>query len=140
MNLIRMICMMRDHQVLENGKKIPDPAPDLFVGAVANPFAPPFDFRPLRLAKKITAGAQFIQTQLVFNLPRFREYMRRVVDLGLHEKTSILAGVGPIRSLRAAEFMATRIAGLDVPESVLQRFRGLSRKTRQRQAGGSAVR
>jgi methylenetetrahydrofolate reductase (NADPH) len=126
MNLIRMIRLMRDEQVFESGKPIPKLAPEFFVGAAANPFSPPFDFRPLRLAKKIRAGAQFIQTQLVFNLPRFRDYMAKVVDMGLHEQVPILAGLGPIRSLRGATFMADNIAGMDVPDFVFERFRGLS--------------
>ena len=70
MNLIRTIRMMRDNQVFENGKTIPKRAPDFFIGAVENPFAPPFDYRPIRLAKKIVAGAQFIQTQLIYNVDR----------------------------------------------------------------------
>lgn len=128
LNLVRMIRMMRDHQVFENGKPIPKRAPDFFIGAVENPFAPPFDFRPIRLAKKIVAGAQFIQTQLIFNVPRFREFMQRVVDLGLHEKACLLAGVGPIRSIKGAEYMATQVAGMDVPEDILRRLRGLSKE------------
>jgi len=127
-NLVRMIRMMRDDQVFENGEPIPRRAPDFFIGAVANPFAPPFDYRPLRLAKKILAGAQFIQTQLVFNLDRFREYMQRVVDMGLHEKVDILAGIGPVKSLKGLEFMANKVAGMDVPEVLLERFRGLSKE------------
>ncbi|MGB5890241.1 MAG: methylenetetrahydrofolate reductase, partial [Thermoanaerobaculia bacterium] len=126
MNLIRMIRLMSDKQVFESGKPIPKPAPDFFVGAAANPFSPPFDFRPIRLAKKIRAGAQFIQTQLVFNLSRFRDYMAQVVDMGLHEKVPIMAGIGPIRSLKGANFMADNIAGMDVPDFVFERFRGLS--------------
>jgi len=133
-NLLRMIRRMSDETLFENGRNIPGPAPKFFVGAVANPFAPPFDYRPARLAKKVAAGAQFIQTQLVFNVPRFREYMKRVVDLGLHERVAILAGIGPIRSLRAGRYMATKVAGMDVPDWVLDRFRGLSKKD-QAQAG-----
>lgn len=131
-NLVRMIRMMRDDQVFENGQPIPKRAPDFFIGAVANPFAPPFDYRPLRLAKKILAGAQFIQTQLVFNLDRFRDYMRRVVDLGLHEKVAILAGIGPVKSLKGLEFMANQVAGMDVPAPLLERFRGLSQEDQAR--------
>ncbi len=131
-NLIRTIRMMRDAQVFENGKAIPKRAPDFFIGGVANPFAPPYDFRPLRLAKKVAAGAQFIQTQLIFNVARFREYMARVVDLGLHERVAILAGVGPIRSLRAAEFMAHRVAGMDVPDAIVKRMEGLSKEDQAR--------
>jgi methylenetetrahydrofolate reductase (NADPH) len=126
-NLARMIRLMRDEQVFENGKKIPRAAPDYYIGAAVNPFAPPYDFRVIRLAKKVAAGVQFVQTQLVMNISRFREYMARVVDLGLHEKVNIMAGVGPIKSLRAAEYMATDIPGLDVPEWILKRMEGLSR-------------
>jgi len=128
MNLIRMIRMMRDHKVFENNKPIPKRAPDFFIGAVENPFAPPYDFRPVRLAKKVVAGAQFIQTQLIFNVSRFREFMKQVVDMGLHEKVYILAGVGPIRSIRGAEYMATQVAGMDVPETILGKLRGLSKE------------
>ncbi len=132
-NLVRMLRMMREG-VFENGQPIPKRAPDFFVGAVENPFAPPYDFRPLRVAKKVAAGAQFLQTQLIFNVPRFREFMARVVDLGLHEQVAILAGVGPVRSLRAAEFMREQVAGMDVPDWVVQRMQGLSKEA-QAQAG-----
>ncbi|MGQ9838925.1 MAG: methylenetetrahydrofolate reductase [Anaerolineae bacterium] len=131
-NLIRMARMMRDNQVFENGKPIPKIAPDFFIGAVENPFAPPYEYRPYRLAKKIVAGAQFIQTQLIFNVERFREFMKRVVDLGLHEKVVILAGVGPIRSLRAAEYMKNQVAGMDVPDWVIKRLEGLSKEDQQK--------
>ncbi len=128
MNLIRMARMMRDNQVFENGKQIPKKAPDFFIGAVENPFAPPYEYRPFRLAKKIVAGAQFIQTQLIFNVDRFREFMQRVVDLGLHEKVAIFAGVGPTRSLKVAEYMKNEVAGMDVPDWVLKRLDGLSKE------------
>lgn len=131
-NLIRMARMMRDNQVFENGKPIPRIAPDFFIGAVENPFAPPYEYRPYRLAKKIVAGAQFIQTQLIFNVERFREFMKRVVDLGLHEKVVILAGVGPVRSLRAAEYMKNEVAGMDVPDWVIKRLEGKSKEDQQK--------
>lgn len=128
MNLIRMIRMMRDDQVFENGKQIPRYAPDFFIGAVENPFAPPFDYRPYRLAKKIVAGAQFIQTQLIYNVDRFREFMSKVVDLGLHEQVAILAGVGPIRSAKVAEYMAKEVAGMDVPQWIIDKMAPLSKE------------
>jgi len=131
-NLVRMIRMMRDDQVFENGKKIPKLAPNFFIGAVANPFAPPYDFRPLRVAKKVVAGAQFIQTQLIYNVPRFREFMARIVDMGLHEHVAILAGVGPIRSLRSAQFMRDHVAGMDVPDVIVKRLEGLSKEDQAR--------
>ena len=127
-NLIRTVRMMRDNQVFENGKPIPRRAPDFFIGAVENPFAPPYEYRPYRLAKKIVAGAQFIQTQLIYNIDRFREFMHKVVDLGLHEKVVIMAGVGPIRSLKVAEYMKNEVAGMDVPDWVLKRMDGLSKE------------
>lgn len=98
------------------------PAPDLFPGAVENPFAPPFDFRPLRLQKKIEAGARFIQTQIVYNVERFEAFMSRVRDLGLHTRVPILAGVAPLRSARAARHMRERVPGMDVPESLVRRM------------------
>jgi len=131
-NLVRMIRAMTDRGVFESGKRIPKRPPDFFVGAVANPFSPPFDYRPYRLAKKVAAGAQFIQTQLVFNLERFRGYMRRVVDLGLHEQVAIMAGIGLTRSLRVARYMHDNVPGIDVPESMLQRFEGLSEEDQEK--------
>ena len=131
-NLVRMIRLMRDEQIFENGQTIPKRAPHFFLGAVANPFSPPWDYRPMRLAKKVAAGAQFIQTQLIFNLDRFREYMKRVVDLGLHEKVAILAGVAPVRSLRVANFMRDKIAGIDLPDEILARFQGLSKEDQEK--------
>jgi len=122
LNLVRMIRMMRDGPVFENGATIPKIAPDLFVGAVENPFAPPYEFRPVRVAKKVAAGAQFIQTQFIFNVPRFREFMARIVDLGLHEKVAVMAGLGPVRSLKAIEYMRNDVAGMDIPEWIDARF------------------
>jgi methylenetetrahydrofolate reductase (NADPH) len=132
LNLVRMVRMMRDNQVFENGKAIPKKAPDFYIGAVENPFAPPYDFRPYRLAKKIVAGAQFIQTQLIFNVPRFREFMAKVVDLGLAEQCAIFAGVGPTKSQKVAEYMKNEVAGMDVPEWVLKRMEGLSKEDQQK--------
>lgn len=121
LQLVRIARIMRDQGTYLSGRKL-DPAPSFFIGAVENPFAPPFDFRPHRLAKKIEAGAQFIQTQLVFNLPRFREFMARVVELGLHRQAFILASVGVPRSARAARFMQRHVPGLDVPDEVVTRL------------------
>jgi len=127
-NLLEVVRMMRDDHVFENGAAIPVPSPTYFIGSTANPFAPPYDFRPMRLAKKVAAGAQFIQTQLIYNVPRFRQYMKRVVDMGLHEQTAILAGVGPIRSKKGADFMKHRVAGMDVPDEIINRLKNLDRE------------
>ncbi len=120
-HLIRLARNMVVHGCLDNGREI-SPKPDFFIGAVANPFAPPYEYRPYRLAKKVAAGARFIQTQLIYNVDRFRTYMKQVVDLGLHEKVHILAGVGPLKSVRAARFMATQVAGMDVPQEIIDRM------------------
>lgn len=119
--LTRLARNMVEHGCLDNGRDI-NPRPEFFIGAVANPFAPPYEYRPYRLAKKAAAGARFIQTQLIYNVDRFRSFMKKVVDLGLHEKVYILAGVGPIKSVRTANFMATQVAGMDVPQGLIDRM------------------
>jgi methylenetetrahydrofolate reductase (NADPH) len=120
-HLLRTACIMRDRGVLLSGRALTAP-PHYFLGAVANPFVPPFDVRPLRLVKKVEAGAQFIQTQFCFDVPRFETYMRRVRELGLHERAYILVGVGPLRSERAAEYMRTRVPGVWVPDEIVDRL------------------
>jgi len=120
-HLIRMARNMVEKGCLDNGKNI-EPAPNFFIGAAANPFAPPFEYRPFRLAKKVAAGANFIQTQLIYNVDRFRCYMKQVCDLGLHEQVYIFAGVGPLKSVRTAEFMATKVAGMDLPQNLIDRM------------------
>ncbi len=121
-SLLQAVRDMRDQKVFQSGDKIKGQEPRFFLGAAANPFADPFEFRPYRLAKKAKAGANFIQTQLIFNVPKFREFMRRVVDLGAHEQTYILAGVGPIKSLGAAKYMATKVPGMEVDPEYISRM------------------
>ena len=120
-HLVRLVRNMVEHGCLDNGRQI-SPAPRFFIGAVANPFAPPYDYRPFRLAKKVAAGARFVQTQLVYDVDRFRSYMARVRELGLHDKVYIMAGVGPFKSARQASFMATNVAGMDVPGALVDRM------------------
>ena len=120
-HLIRIAKNMVDKGCLDNGRLI-SPKPDFFIGAVSNPFSPPYDYRPFRLAKKVAAGALFIQTQLIFNITRFNTFMEQVRNLGLHEKVHILAGVGPLKSSRMAQFMANNIPGLDVPTEIVARM------------------
>lgn len=119
--LLHLVRNMVEQGCLDNGRRIPSP-PRFFIGAAANPFAPPYDYRPFRLAKKVAAGAHFVQTQLIYNVERFRTYMARVCDLGLHERVYILAGLGPMRSVQQARFMATKVAGMDVPEHLIARM------------------
>jgi methylenetetrahydrofolate reductase (NADPH) len=113
--------LMRDQGKFLGGEALSDP-PRLFLGAVENPFADPLSFRAKRLAKKVAAGAQFIQTQCVYNLERFEEWMKQVRDLGLQEKTHILAGVTPLKSARMARYMKERVAGMDLPDPLLERM------------------
>jgi methylenetetrahydrofolate reductase (NADPH) len=133
MHLLRLVHNLTEKGVLDNGRSI-SPAPQLFFGAAANPFAPPFDYRPTRLAKKVAAGALFVQTQLIYNVERFRTYMARVRDLGLHEKVYIMAGVGPVRSVGAARFMATKVAGMEMPDEIIERM-GKTPKAAQPEEG-----
>lgn len=132
--LIRMVRRMRDEGVTEGGEPIEGQVP-LFVGGAANPFGDPFEMRVIRLAKKVAAGADFIQTQCIFDLPRFKEWMRRAVDLGLHEKVYILAGVMPLKSAGAARFMNANVAGITVPEGIIKRMSGAGRGSKARDEG-----
>ena len=123
-NLIKMVAEMRDQKKFECGDEIKGTEPRFFVGAAINPFADPFDFRPYRLAKKVAAGASFVQSQIIFNVPKFREYMKRCGDLGLLDKVHILAGVSPIKTLGAARYMASNVPGMDVPQEYVDRMAG----------------
>jgi methylenetetrahydrofolate reductase (NADPH) len=117
-----MVKNMRDEGVFQCGDPIKECAPQFFIGAASNPFGDPFEFRPYRLAKKAAAGADFIQTQLIYDMPRFREFMKRVVDLGLHEKIYILAGVGPLKSSGAARYMRDSVPGMIVRDEYVDRM------------------
>ncbi len=120
--LIQMVRVMRDEGRFQCGDPIKGEVPHFFIGAAVNPFADPFDFRPYRLAKKVAAGVDFIQTQIVLDIPRFREYMKRVVDMGLHEKVYILAGIGPLKSAGAARYMRDKVPGMLVAEEYVERM------------------
>ncbi len=123
MQLIALVKKMRDEGKFLNGEDIDGP-PKLFIGAAANPFADPTEFRVYRMATKIDAGADFIQTQCIYNMPRFREFMKRAVDMGLTEKCYILAGVTPMKSAGMAKYMAKSVPGMDVPEDIIKRIEG----------------
>jgi methylenetetrahydrofolate reductase (NADPH) len=120
-NLIKAVREMRDEGKDMSGYEL-DVAPRMFIGAAANPFADPFEYRILRLAKKIEAGADFIQTQCIYNMNRFREWMKRAVDAGLADKVYILAGVTPLKSAGMARYMNNNVAGIDVPEDIINRL------------------
>lgn len=115
---------MRDQHRLLSGRDMKQP-PSWFIGAVENPFAPPQRFRAERLGKKVAAGAEFVQTQFVFDVPMFASWMQQVRDLGLDKRCFILAGVGPVKSLRALEHMRREVPGMYVPDAVVARLKGV---------------
>ena len=131
--LLRTARLLCEQGQFLSGRRLDTP-PRFFLGAAANPFVPPYEFRPLRLAKKVEAGAHFIQTQYCFDVPRLEEYMRAVRQLGLHERVFILVGVGPLRSAKAAEWLRTHVPGVVIPDAVIRRLQGVP-AAKQREEG-----
>ncbi len=123
MQLIAMVKKMRDEGKFLSGSDL-EGSPKIFIGAAANPFAEPFEWRVHRLAKKISAGVDFIQTQCIYNMKKFREWIKQANDMGLTEKVYILAGVTPMKSVGMARYMATKVPGMDVPEEIIKRLKG----------------
>jgi len=127
MNLVHAVRRMRDNGTDMSGFALKD-SPRMFIGAAANPFADPFEYRVIRLAKKIDAGVDFIQTQCVYNVERFRRWMQMARDEGLLEDVHILAGITPLKSGGMARYMAAKVAGMDVPEGLIRRMEGVDKK------------
>jgi methylenetetrahydrofolate reductase (NADPH) len=123
MSLLGIGTKMRDQHQFQSGRKI-SYAPRVFFGAAANPFVQPFDWRAERTAKKVAAGAQFIQTQYCYDVPRLRTYMQQLDDLGVLEKAFILVGVGPMRSAKVADWMRTNVPGVHIPDAIIKRMAG----------------
>jgi len=123
MQLIQMVRRMRDEGLFLSGEQISEP-PKMFVGCAANPFAEPFELRVMRLAKKVAAGAEFVQTQCIFNVDKFEKYMAQVRDKGLHEKVKIMAGLTPMKSVGMARYMQKNVPGMDVPDELVKRLSG----------------
>jgi len=124
MQLIRMLQEMRDKNQFQCGEEISGGGPPLFIGGAANPFADPVDLRPMRLKKKAIAGADFVQTQMIFDMGRFKEYMKKSVDLGVTESVAVLAGVGPLKSTGMARYMRDNVPGITVPDEIIERMAG----------------
>ena len=133
MQLLQTVRQMRDQGKLLGGDEITRP-PEMFVGAAANPFADPYEIRVSRLAKKIAAGAEFIQTQCIYNLDKFEDWMKKVAERGLHEKVYILAGLTPMKSAGMARYMKNRVPGMDVPDDLIKRL-GDAPKDKQAEEG-----
>jgi 5,10-methylenetetrahydrofolate reductase len=123
LSLLATIKKMRDESTFLSSRKITLP-PKVFLGGAANPFAPPHDFRAKRLAKKIKAGAQFVQTQYCFDVPMLENYMTEVRDMGLDEQCYILIGVGPLASAKAARWIRANVPGVHIPDSIIKRLEG----------------
>jgi methylenetetrahydrofolate reductase (NADPH) len=130
---IQTVKAMRDDGTIIGGDKLAS-RPDMFIGAAANPFADPLSFRAIRLSKKIAAGADFIQTQCIYNIDRFEQWMDMARDKGLVKKTSILGGVTPIKSAGMAKYMKNRVSGMDVPDEIIKRIEGVP-KDKQKDEG-----
>jgi len=127
MNLIRTVQTMRERGKDMSGFELNE-SPRMFIGAAANPFADPFEYRVIRLAKKIDAGADFIQTQCIYNMDRFKEWMKMAREEGLTEKVHILGGVTPLKSAGMAKFMNNKVAGMDIPESLIKQMEGVPKE------------
>ncbi len=123
LSLLETIKIMRDESRFLSGRAITTP-PEIFLGAAENPCAPPIDFRPYRLAKKITAGADFIQTQYIFDVPQLKEFIAKSRDLGLLEQCFILPGVGPLASARTATWIRENVPGIHIPDEIISRLAG----------------
>jgi len=122
LQMVQMVTSMRDNNIFQSGDAFKGQEPRFFVGAAAAPFADPVDFRPFRLAKKVKAGADFIQTQLVYDVPAFAQYMEKVREMGLHKQTYILAGVGPLKSPGMGRYMKNNVPGILVPDEIIERM------------------
>ncbi len=120
--LVKMMAEMRDQGVFANGEKLEGEPPRFFLGAVESPFADPIQYRPFRVAKKVRAGARFLQTQCIYNMPRFKEFMARLGDLGLLDKVYVMAGLSPLKGPGMAKYMAANVPGIDMPEGVVARL------------------
>ncbi|MDR1041457.1 MAG: methylenetetrahydrofolate reductase [Deltaproteobacteria bacterium] len=125
-SLIGAIKTMRDEGRLLSGQELPeDGRPRLFIGAAFNPFADPEGYRVLRAAKKVEAGADFLQSQCIYDMDRFRSFMKRAVDMGLTERAYFMAGITPLKSLGMAKYMKNNVPGITVPDSCIERLKGV---------------
>lgn len=126
MQLVQTVRHMRDEGKFLSGDEIKVP-PNMFVGAAANPFGDPFKIRVPRLAKKIASGAEFIQTQCIYNVDKFEKWMEGVRERGLHEQVYIMAGITPMRSVGMARYLSKNVPGMDVPDELIERLKGVEK-------------
>jgi len=132
--LIRMYKDMRDEKKFQCGEEMAV-EPRLFIGCAENPFGDPFEFRALRLQKKINAGVDFIQTQCIFNVPKFKKWMEEVRALGLHQEVKIMAGLTPLKGAGMAKYMKNFVPGMDVPQEIVDRIAAKEKGAPQQEEG-----
>jgi 5,10-methylenetetrahydrofolate reductase len=120
-SLLNTVRTMRDEGRFLSGRKLSSP-PQVFLGAAVNPFVPPLDYRSIHFAKKVAAGAEFVQTQYCYDVPLLRRFMDRAREQGLHEKCFILVGVGPLASAKTARWMRSSVPGVHIPDAVVERI------------------
>ncbi|MFP3866598.1 MAG: methylenetetrahydrofolate reductase [Desulfobacteraceae bacterium] len=125
--MIQGVNKIREEGTFMGGAKM-TVAPKMYIGAAANPFADPFELRVMRLAKKIAAGVDFIQTQCIFNMDKFAKWMQMVCDEGLDQRVHILAGITPMKGLGMARYMKNKVPGMDVPDEVINRLKGVPKE------------
>ncbi|MGD9368902.1 MAG: methylenetetrahydrofolate reductase, partial [Desulfobacteraceae bacterium] len=130
--LIQTVRRMRDEGRFQGGAEIKNP-PKMFIGAAANPFADPFELRVARLAKKVKAGVDFVQTQCIYNIDKFETWMQGVRERGLHEQVYIMAGVTPMKSAGMARYMKNKVPGMDVPDELVKRMEGVPKDKQARE-------
>ena len=133
--LIRMVKKLRDERKFDNGESIVGTEPRLFIGAALNPFAQPLESAVGRLKDKVTAGADFVQTQPIYNIEGFKKWMELIREEGLHKEVKILAGITPVTSLAAARYMKTKIPNVDIPEIIIERLKKARNKEEAAEEG-----
>jgi methylenetetrahydrofolate reductase (NADPH) len=137
-HLVKIMGDMRDKGLFANGEELEGDPPQFFVGAVENPFADPLDYRPFRVAKKVRAGARFLQTQCIYNMPKFKDFMAKLGDMGMLDKIHVMAGLSPLKGPGMAKYMRDFVPGMDVPDEIVERMtaagQGIEDKAERSQA------
>ncbi|MEO1443014.1 MAG: methylenetetrahydrofolate reductase, partial [Chloroflexota bacterium] len=133
---IQMTRHLRDKSAFLSGRELAEP-PRMLIGGASNPFAPPFHIRARRLQKKIQAGADFVQSQYCYDVPRFKQFMQQARNMGLHNRVAYMVGVGPVKSPKTARWMRENVPGVWIPDDIIDRLEKTPKK--QRKAEGIKV-
>ncbi len=120
--LVKIMAEMRDKGIFANGEELEGDPPRFFLGAVESPFADPISYRPFRVAKKVRAGARFLQTQCIYNMSRFKEFMVKLGDMNVLDDVYVMAGLSPLKGPGMAKYMAANVPGIDMPDEVIERM------------------